>query len=418
MVAKGKRGSPSTTWKWKPGDPRWTVMVFMGADNLSDEADLSNEARKDIEEMRRVRTCPWLNIFVQLHGKGFVQRQHIGKGKPFDVHEAEADATNGQALTSFMDWALKTAEHRRRDHSILVLWGHAYRFGIGHRPTNNGRSDALDFAELASVLRGFQEKHLEQHRKEYRAGEMPMLDIVGFDACDLATIEMTFQLHEFANYLLASQIAIPLPGWPYDSILDRLYSPAGLLMKPPEFGSYVVRRYCSAYEAENRTVSLTLLDLKRAPELSDLAENLARKLAIAGSLDLDEEALIHDLFVRARTAENKPFVDVASLCHSLMQHSGSSEVREAAEKLGDLLISPAFNPLAPAPPKGATLGRPFVVEHGRNAAGTAALHGVSLYAPHVAEGHDFASASHFYEKFVFARQTLWNDLVRTLAMPN
>jgi hypothetical protein len=392
-------------------------MVFMGADNLPEEADLSSEARADIEEMRQVGTRPWLDIFVQLHGKGFVQRQHIGKGQPLDVNEAEADATNGKALTSFMDWALRTAQHRRIDHSILVLWGHAYRFGIGHRPTNNGRSDALDFAELASVLKGFQAKQLEQHRKEYRAGELPMLDIVGFDACDLATIEMTLQLHEFARYLLASQIAIPLPGWPYNSILDRLHTPFGRLMNPLEFGSYVVRRYCSAYEAENRTVSLTLLDLKRAPELSDLTESLARKLAIAASLDLDEEALIHDLFMRARTAENKPFVDVAGLCHSLMQYSGSNELREAAEKLGDFLISPAFNPFAPAPPKGAKPGRPFVVEHGRNAAGTAGLHGVSLYAPHVAEGHDFASASHFYEKFVFAQQTLWNELVRTLAMP-
>ncbi len=48
----------------------------------------------------------------------------------------------------------------------------------------------------------------------------------------------------------------------------------------------------------------------------------------------------------------------------------------------------------------------------------AGLHGVSLYAPHVAPGHDFGAASHFYEKFVFVRDTLWRDLVRALALPN
>jgi hypothetical protein len=394
-------------------------MVFMGADNLPNEKDLSDAARADIKEMRKVgsKAKKSLNLFVQLHGKGFVQRQHIGKGQPIDVNEASADATNGNALISFIDWALETAQHRKDDYSMLVLWGHAYRFGIGHRPTGNGRSDALDFAELASVLRTFQDQYRKRHQNEYSPGEMPKFEIVGFDACDLATIEMTFQLQEFAKYLLASQIGIPLPGWPYDKILDRLNNPFGRLMNPIELGSYIVRRYCLKYAADNMVVSLTMLDLERAQELSELTENLARKLAIAASGDVDEEALIRDLFMRARTANDKPFVDVAGLCLSLMQYSNSSEVRDTAEKLGDFLISPAPDPFTPDGQDGLKLRRPFIVEHGRNAVQTAGLHGVSLYAPHVAEGHDFASASHFYRKFIFVQDTLWGDLVRAFALP-
>ena len=78
--------------------------------------------------------------------------------------------------------------------------------------------------------------------------DLPTLDILGFDACDLSTVEMACQLQPFANYLLGSQIGIPIPGWPYDRILDRLQNPMGS-MRPSEFGSYIVRRFCESYAA-------------------------------------------------------------------------------------------------------------------------------------------------------------------------
>ena len=62
--------------------------------------------------------------------------------------------------------------------------------------------------------------------------------------------------------------------------------------------------------------------------------------------------------------------------------------------------------------------KPFVVESGSNSIDGVGLHGVSLYAPHVAPDHDFGAASHAYEKLVFARETMWRDLVRALALPN
>ena len=91
---------------------------------------------------------------------------------------------------------------------------------------------------------------------------------------------MACQLQPFAKYLLGSEIGIPIPGWPYDRILDRLRNPKGRLMAPPEFGSYVVRRFCESYPATS-PVSLTLLNLAHAPRLFELAEALAVELAIA-----------------------------------------------------------------------------------------------------------------------------------------
>ena len=46
------------------------------------------------------------------------------------------------------------------------------------------------------------------------AGSDGKIDIVGFDSCDIATIEMAHQINRYAHYFLASQMSIPLPGWP------------------------------------------------------------------------------------------------------------------------------------------------------------------------------------------------------------
>jgi hypothetical protein len=402
-----------------PRKPKWTVMVFMGANNLPTEADLSDEAAADIKEMKQVGSNSSLNIFVQVHGKRGVTREHIGKGKAIPVPDAEREATNGKALICFMRWALETAKHRKADHSMLVLWGHAYRFGIARADTPSG-VDALDFAELADVLSAFQEKHRRQNSKDYQV-DAPKLDVIAFDACDLATIEMAYQMRPFAKYLLASQIAIPLPGWPYNLTLGRLKKPVGPPMTPVELGTFIVRQFCAHYFEQNKgkttqqAVSMTLLDLSRAEEIFEATETLARKLAIAME-DPDEDMMVSALFEQSQASAGQPFIDVSDLCLNLSRYSSDNAVRNAAGTLGDLLSRPVPPPPSQGNGRVDPTPRPFIVEHGRNANATAKLHGVSLFAPHVLGDADGAeTASDLYDKFVFSRKTLWSDLILALA---
>jgi len=392
--------SAGSTTRSATEQPVWTILVFMGAERVPGSADLVAASRADIEEMEELFvTKPRVpvNLFVQVHGDGEPYRRDIVNHERYDVSATDQDATNGNALIQFMRWAFDQAPDT--DHSLLVLWGHAFEFAIGRAETRTG-IDALDFAELAGVLETFQQRTART------------LDIIGFDACDLATIEIAYQLRKYANYLLASEIGIPIPGWPYNRVLDRLKDPKDRQMGPAELGTYIVRRYCEAYRAEALTVSLTLLDLTKAEEVVGLTETLSRKLAISMADDPGELELISDLFVQSQTIEDKPFVDAADLCLNLFRNSSYGEVRTAAEKLGNFLIS-----ARPVPPGKSEYGegRPFVVEHGRNACETGNLQGVSLYAPHVASIFDVEAAATFYEKLEFTKETLWDDVVRALA---
>jgi len=393
-------------------DRKWTVMVFMGAETVGNNAPLTEAAKADLAEMTAVGSGDRLNIFAQVHGTGVPRRYHIGKTPPEgeEVPFGQRDVAGGRALAQFIRSSLMKpgVDHRPKDHSMLVLWGHAYDFAIGAAPRRGGTIDALDFVRLSEVLGGLQ----DELQTAYRVQGRPKLDILAFDACDVATVELACQLEPFASYLLGSQIGIPIPGWPYDRILGRLRYPIGRLMGPAEFGSYAVRRFCHTYAPQHRTVSLTLLDLQRAPELFARTEVLATALDLALDRGTEARSRVAALFSRSQTADFKPFVDVADFCLNLVRESGDALVKEAAQALGDFLLASL--------PEGTGRsvtgeGRPFVVEHGRNAGGTAKLNGVSIYAPHVALTNDFESTEQLYGRFEFARETRWSRLVHGLA---
>jgi Clostripain family len=398
--------------------PKWTVMVFMGADTIEGNAPLGDAVDADLDEMRFVGGGKNLDIFVQVHGRGKPRRHHFGQGadgKPTEdvvpVPNNELDYQDGRALSDFIKDSIMKVRHRREDYSMLVLWGHAYDFAFGRSLTSSGTVVALDFAELRNVLRGLQDKMLRLFKTRDRdpSENLPKLDIVGFDACDIATVEIACQLEPFAKFLLGSQIGIPIPGWPYDRILGRLKNPQGTLMTAPEFGSYVVRRFCESYEA-SKPVTLTLLNLTHAPRLFELAEELAVELAIAVGNPQTRDRII-DLFFGSQTEDGKPFVDVADLCLSLMSAGGHPSLVQRALELGDFLAGPQGKVVGLSD---TGKGRPLVAEHGRNAGRLVRLNGLSLYAPFLAPSDDPGVVRNLYQKFVFAQKTRWSDMVHNL----
>jgi hypothetical protein len=284
---------------------------------------------------------------------------------------------------------------------MLVIWGHAYEFTIEPVETPTG-VNSIDFAEVTQVFKDLQANLQRKYPTTDRK-----LDIIGFDSCDLATIEMSWQLHEFGHYSLASQIDVPIPGWPCADILKGMKE-AKTPMTPSDLGTYVVRQYCGKYEQKGRAVSLTLLNLDRVREVYLATQVLAESL-VEASQDPEEIDLACHLFFRSQIWEGRPFVDVADLCLNLWRYSSSPQVVEAAAHLGDLLVRPA------GANRQLSTDQPFVLEHGRNAHETARLTGVSLYAPSVAPQFDWPQASAQYLKFVFARDTLWGRYVETLA---
>lgn len=400
---------------------RWTVMVFMGVDTVDGDHPMHDAAVADLMEMAAVGSGDGLQIHVQVHADKKVRRGKLTtdmvdalKAKRLDaIREVPAAAPHPRRdgeLETFITETLKAVDDPAdpQHYSMLVLWGHAYDFAIGHSPGAFGDVEVLDFVELGHVLGDIQARVA----RTYGMPSPPKFDIVAFDACDVATVELACELAPFAAYLLASQIGVPIPGWPYDKVLSRLRAPFGRTPRPTELGAWIVNRYCERY-AELGEVSLSMLDLTRAPDLVATAAVLADFLFDAVEADPGRRAVLADLFERSLTEEDKPFVDAADLCLSLARAFDDEFVKAAATALGNFLIAPV--PGTREASHSAGEGLPFVVANGRVGCETARLNGVGMYAPHVAPDHDFAAVRRLYEKFAFAKGTRWSAIVHALA---
>lgn len=388
----------------KDGSPSWTVLIFAGVDSIGSNADLTKAFHEDMEEIDQVGGggAHHLDIFVEQRGRDVAHRHHWGQrpdGTPVKLDTpapiARTDRDNGNALAAFVASSLGRVGQRSCDRTILVLWGHAYEFAFGRSFTSDGAVAALDFAEIGDVLDELQGR--------------ARIDIIGFDACDVATVEMACQLRPFADYLLASQTGIPLPGWPYHLVLDRLKHPYGALMSPAEFGAYAVRRFCASYDAST-PVTLSLINLAQAEPLAGLIDTLAVELALAAR-DPETCAAIASVFFDSQTEPGKPFVDTADLCLGFLNSRRYPRLSQAAQEVGNYLVAHQGNVVG----KSATpAGWPLVAEHGRNSGELVRLNGLSIYAPHVEPPESPEAVRQLYEKLTLSKTSRWSQLVHEL----
>jgi Clostripain family len=391
---------------------KWTVMVLMGANNIqAHEADLRKHAKDDIKEMKKVGSQPGvLNIVVQIDQPEGPRRFKITKGKPeFDepVPEQWQGGLGGpELLEDFLTWAKARCP---ADHYMLVLWGHAYRLAFNRNPQE---PDGLDFPKLAKVLR-----NTNSRRKK--------LDIVAFDSCNAGLLEAAYELRETASYFVASQFTDPLPGWPYDTILNRVLSDRNYGYKnifahladangPKDFGRAIVSQFVRNYQGKD-SVTMTMLDLSQVGQVADRVEELSDELIATVHADDEERSRVSEIFKRCQvpgtTPSGQPSVDLLTLCWNLSTFSGSDEVRIAAAAVGDSLLIPG------GVPTGARAGEnSFVVAHGRNDLVGAMLQGVSIFAPNVvSDTFDWKSLKTTYGRLKFAQKTRWDDLVFSMA---
>jgi hypothetical protein len=110
------------------------------------------------------------------------------------------------------------------------------------------------------------------------------LDMIGFDACLMATVEVGYQLYGLADVLVASQRPEPGYGWDYSQALAPLR--ARPTMGGAEFGQAIARgyyAYASAFDTAAGTsfapnITLSVSNLWAVPDLMAATDDLAAAL--------------------------------------------------------------------------------------------------------------------------------------------
>ncbi len=249
-----------------------TLFIYMCGSNLETKQGL---ASKNIDEILSANIGGNVNIVIETGGTGTwrhhgidesaLQRYEI-KGGKLKLIETLDDGNMGEAetLKEFLTWGQENYPSR---HSSLILWDHGAGATKGVCFDEKHSYDALTLKELKTALEDAKLKN--------------RFDMIGFDACLMASIETAYYVYNYADYMLASEEIEPSGGWDYKALCEVFSKSKDYV----EIGKTV----CDAYiqkckDREKLYATLSLYDLSQTPQLMnqcsaaiEYIENYARK---------------------------------------------------------------------------------------------------------------------------------------------
>jgi hypothetical protein len=114
----------------------------------------------------------------------------------------ERDMGDPRTLVDFVTWSKATYP---ADHYALYFWGHGFGWHPGWTMLDASSADGLDPHELRSVL-----------------PQLGFIDVVGYDACYMAQIEIMSLWAGHATAVSGSQEWVDMDGIEYDAVIAQL----------------------------------------------------------------------------------------------------------------------------------------------------------------------------------------------------
>jgi pimeloyl-ACP methyl ester carboxylesterase len=268
---------------------KWTVLVYMAGDDRNPNG-IEYAIAQDLTEIKQVGSNDAVHFIVQTDDAtgSASYRYRLRKGTPLESDRIErfnGDLNTGstKTLVDFVKWAHHMFPAER---TALVLWGH----GSGHDDKNvyrsargslNPRTAARLTQRRLGFFSGTRRSILEQgptrgYGYDDTAGDFldnaellkallqvkeilgQKLDLLGFDACLMAMIEVAYQIHETANILLASERNEPGNGWWYSRAFRSL--PTQPETTPDKLAADIVRAYRDVYKDQ---MTLSAINLEK-----------------------------------------------------------------------------------------------------------------------------------------------------------
>ena len=255
----------------------WTVMIYLAADN-----DLEAPQMQDLREMLKVGSTAQVNVVVlaDRHPRGdgkytnssvanlpdwtSAKLLYVEPGKLRELADkGEANMGNPATLSDFVESTMRDYPAQR---FALVFGDHGMAWpGVAVDESNDG--DTLTLLEIASVLQDVVARHGK-------------LELIGFDACVMANLEVAAALTPFAKYLLASEEIEPVEGWDYTAWLTAVNRAPG--SDGAALARMIIDSYRASFGAEDQAkgITLSLLDLAKIPAVEGAVQALSAATSV------------------------------------------------------------------------------------------------------------------------------------------
>lgn len=269
----------------------WTVLLYVMGDN-----DLEPFAVDDLLEMSQVGSTDDVNIvaLVDRHPAYLLENDPIGDYDGSKIYRvvqndfeelgdiAEVNVGSPDTLAEFIEVGVTNFPAERYG---VVLWNHGAGWpGMG--PDETDGNDILDLAEIDAAF-----------TDGLAAAGVDQVDLVGFDACLMASYEVATTMAEHAGFMLASEELEPGHGWNYEALRILTDQPDS---SASELGNSVIAGFAGQAQdlGTAADITLSLLDLSAMDELEAALGDLAAPL-------MAEPVLAAPLLAQAQAAAQK-----------------------------------------------------------------------------------------------------------------
>ena len=315
------------------GDDSWSVYWYLCGSDLETTGGF---ATIDLSEMMEVQLPENVNVVIQTGGAAVWQNEYMdpsklqrwlynSEGLQLLEEQETANMGDAQTLYEFLSFA---DENYPADKVAVTFWNHGGGSVAGAAFDELHGLDSLDLGEMYHAFDAVWPADMQN----------PALELVGFDTCLMATVDVASVFQNFARYLVASEEVEPGNGWLYSGWLGQLAdNPA---MNGEELGIAICDTYyegCEAVGTQDQT-TLSVTDLTKLTSLLEAYESFGEEAFAAAA---EDPGFFAELGRAAAQSENyggntreQGYTNMVDLGHLARQ---TAELLPSAQKVCDAL---------------------------------------------------------------------------------
>lgn len=261
-------------------DGSWAIYWYLCGSDLETNGGF---ATTDLAEMMEVQLPENVNVVIQTGGANVWQNEYMDPAKlqrwlfnseGLKLIEEQESANMGEAQTLY-DFLYFANTNYPADKVAVTFWNHGGGSVSGAAFDEIYGLDSLNLAEMYQAFNAVWPANKEN----------PALELVGFDTCLMATIDVAALFQNFSKYLVASEEVEPGNGWLYSGWLGALANDPD--MNGDDLGIAICNTYyegCEAVGTQDQT-TLSVTDLTKLTPLLEAYESFGQEAFVAAAQD-------------------------------------------------------------------------------------------------------------------------------------
>lgn len=354
------------------GNKALTYMTYEALDN-----NLYGDLNSILDTLELIGSNPQMNLLAQTDNFGpgnaarYQIKQHAQFGQIVSPHVKLGDAAENsgdpRVFTDAVRWGFSS-------YPAKINWLNISTHGMGFAGinTDDNPQSSMNIVSFTQAL---------------KAGlGAKKLDILSFDACLMATVEVGSELKDSANIMVGSEDSTYYWGKGYAMTFSKIAGNPAAMNPDQVVRSMVVDVHDKG--ASNQTLTISATDLRKIGELEAELDKLARalrRLMPTQSANIIRAARASRDF---HLAENIPFRDINRLAALIKQNVKDAEVAQIVDRINHVMYR-----------RGVIMfSRQSKIQNDQG-------RGLSIYLP--TEG----DVSALYRETRFAKSTQWDDFL-------